>query len=256
MYQVDDGLMIEVPVSDTHVIQNAYDLLSQLYSFTVAPMERKPRLRGLELAAIQSQDKVLEVAVGPGAAFLEILKRVDKTNIVYGVDLSPKMLEKARRTVAKAGFTNVNLRQGDARSLPFDDNSFDVLFNNFMLDLIPLDDMPVILNEFRRVLKNGGRLVLVNMSKDQQKITFYERLYQVTPVWLIPYLYGGCRPVLMAEHTRQAGFQDVRREFVKNIFPSEVVVGKKVERSDQHETLPSGTTQIAPLSGAHQRKSQ
>jgi ubiquinone/menaquinone biosynthesis C-methylase UbiE len=228
MYQDDQGLMIEVPVSDISVIRSAYDLLSQIYSFTVAPVERKPRLRGLELAAIQPQDKVLEVAVGPGVALLEILKQVDKTNVVYGVDLSPMMLEKARQTVTKAGFANINLRQSDARSLPFDDNSFDVLFNNYMLDLIPLEDMPIILKEFRRVLKNGGRLVMVNMSKDQPGITFYERLYQATPVRLNPYLYGGCRPVLMAEHTRQAGFQDVRREFIKNIFPSEVVVGKKV----------------------------
>ncbi len=228
MDQDDKGLMIEVPVSDISAIQKAFDLWSRLYGFTAAPMERKPRLRGLELAAIQPQDKVLEVAVGTGAALLEILRRVDRTNVVYGVDLSPKMLEKARQAAEKAGFTNINLRQSDARSLPFDDNSFDVLFNNYMLDLIPLDDMPIILKEFRRVLKNGGRLVLVNMSKEQHGITLYERLYQATPVRLIPYLYGGCRPVLMAEQTRQAGFQDVRHEFIKNIFPSEVVVGRKV----------------------------
>ncbi len=227
MSQDNEELMIEVPVSDISVIRNAFDLWSRVYGFTAAPAERKPRLRGLELAAIQPQDKVLEVAVGPGAALLEILKQVDKTNVVYGVDLSPKMLEKARQTVTKAGFTNFNLRQSDARSLPFDDNSFDILFNNYMLDLIPLNDMPVILKEFRRVLRDDGRLVLVNMSKEQHGITFYERLYQATPGWLNPYLYGGCRPVLMAEHTKQAGFQDVQREFVKNIFPSEVIVGRK-----------------------------
>jgi demethylmenaquinone methyltransferase/2-methoxy-6-polyprenyl-1,4-benzoquinol methylase len=219
--------MIEAPAR-TSAIQSAYDLWSLFYGSIVVPIERKPRLRGLELAAIQPHDRVLEVAVGTGAALLEILKRVDKANIVYGVDLSPRMLERTRRAVAKAGFTNVNLRQGDARSLPFDDNSFDVLFNSYMLDLIPLDDMPVVLGEFRRVLKNSGRLVLVNMSKDRG-ITLWERSYRVTPARLVPYLYGGCRPVLMAEHTRGAGFQDVQREFIKNIIPSEVVVGRKVQ---------------------------
>ncbi len=87
--------------------------------------------------------------------------------------------------------------------------------------------MPIILKEFWRVLKNSGRLVLVNMSKDKNGMTFYEKVYQATPVRLVPYLYGGCRPVLMAEHTRQAGFRDVQREYVKNIFPAEVVVGRK-----------------------------
>jgi demethylmenaquinone methyltransferase/2-methoxy-6-polyprenyl-1,4-benzoquinol methylase len=200
--------MIEVPVSDTKVIQNAFDMWSRLYGFTAAPAERKPRLRGLELAAIQPKEKVLEVAVG--------------------TDLSFRMLEKARHAATKAGFTNINMHQSDALSLPFVDNSFDVVFNNFMPDLIPLDDMPIILKEFWRVLKNGGRLVLVNMSKDKDRMTLYEKVYQATPVRLVPYLYGGCRPVLMAEHTRQAGFQDVQREYVKNIFPAEIVVGRKI----------------------------
>lgn len=225
MNQSNDGLMIEAPVT-VSAIRSVYDLWSLFYGSIVVPMERKPRLRGLELAAIQPQDRVLEVAVGTGAALLEILKRVDKANVVYGVDLSPRMLERARRAAAKAGFSNANLRQGDARSLPFDDNSFDVLFNSYMLDLIPLDDLPVVLGEFRRVLKSGGRLVLVNMSKDQE-ITLWERLYRATPARLVPYLYGGCRPVLIAQLAREAGFRDVQREFIRNTIPSEVVVGRK-----------------------------
>lgn len=225
MYQVNSELMIEAPVR-VSAIQRFYNLWSLFYGSIVVPMERKPRLRGLEMAAIQPQDRVLEVAVGTGAALIEILKRVDKDDVVYGVDLSPVMLEKARQAVAKAGLTNVNLRQGDARSLPFDDNSFDVLFNSYMLDLIPLDDLSVVLGEFRRVLNNSGRLVLVNMSKDRE-LTLWERLYRATPARLVPYFYGGCRPVLMAGYLRRAGFRDVQREFIKNIIPSEVVVGRK-----------------------------
>ncbi len=134
----ENKCMIEVPVNDTKVIQNAFDMWSWLYKFTAAPAERKPRLRGLELAAIQPKEKVLEVAVGTGAAFLEILKRVDKSNVVTGVDLSYRMLEKTRHAAAKAGFTNIDLHQNDARSLPFKDNSFDVVFNNFMSGLDPI----------------------------------------------------------------------------------------------------------------------
>ncbi len=225
MPQVDEGRMIEAPVK-VDAIQRAYNLWSWFYGFAVVPLERKPRQRGLEWAAIQPHDRVLEVAVGPGAALVEILKRVDRTNLVHGVDLSPRMLEKAGRAVAKAGFTNVDLRQGDARSLPFEDDSFDVLLNSYMLDLIPLKDMPVVLGEFRRVLRDNGRLVLVNMSKDGG-ITLWERLYRATPAGLVPYLYGGCRPVLMAQALRTAGFRDVQREFVDNIIASEVVIGRK-----------------------------
>ncbi len=112
--------MIEAPVA-TDAIRRAYDLLSPVYGWCVAPLERKPKLRGLELGDIKPEDRVLEVAVGTGAAMLEILKRVDKTNIVSGVDLSHRMLQKSRRLVAKTGFTNVELYQADARSLPFED---------------------------------------------------------------------------------------------------------------------------------------
>ncbi|MDD5466669.1 MAG: methyltransferase domain-containing protein [Anaerolineales bacterium] len=217
--------MIDVPVG-VSTIRRVYSLWSLFYGSLIVPLEKRPRLRGIELAAIQPQDRILEVAVGTGAALLEILKRVDKSNAVCGVDLTPRMLEKAGRTVAKAGFTNLDLRLGDARSLPFGDNTFDLLFNSYMLDLIPLADMPVVLGEFWRVLKKDGRLVMVNMSKEHG-ITLWERLYQATPARLAPYLYGGCRPVLMEEPAKAAGFGEVQREFVKNIIPSEVLMARK-----------------------------
>ena len=183
---------------------------------------------GLEQAAIRPQDRVLEVAVGPGATLLEIVKMVDGANVVHGVDLSPKMLEKARRLVNAAGYTNLDLREADARSLPFDDDMFDVLYNSYMLDLIPLNEMPVVLSEFRRVLKPGGRLVLVNMSKENERSrTWYERLYTLLPARWVPYLMGGCRPVLMEGLVREAGLGEVRRQFLKGIIPSEIIGARK-----------------------------
>jgi demethylmenaquinone methyltransferase/2-methoxy-6-polyprenyl-1,4-benzoquinol methylase len=217
--------MIEAPVA-TDAIRRAYDVLSPVYGWCVAPLERKPRLRGLELGEIKPEDRVLEVAVGTGATMLEILKRVDKTNIVSGVDLSHRMLQKTRRAVAKAGFSNVELYQADARSLPFEDGCFDVLFNSYMLDLIPLAEILVVLAEFRRVLKDNGRIVLVNMSRGRE-MTRWEKLYRATPHRLIPYLYGGGRPVFTEESARRAGFREVRRELIHHGFTSEIVIGKK-----------------------------
>ena len=217
--------MIEAPVR-TDAIRRAYDLFSWFYGFTVAPLERKQRLRALELAAIQPNDRVLEVAVGTGAALLEILKRVDAKTVVYGIDLSPRMVGKAKRAAAVAGFPNVDIRVSDARSLPFDDDFFDVLFNSYMLDLIPLAEIPRVLREFRRVLKTAGRLILVNMTKDRAT-TLWERLYRATPRRLVPYLCGGCRPVLAAADVRAAGFQNVQREFIKAAIPSEVVTATR-----------------------------
>lgn len=223
----DASGMIEA-VSTADRIRRAYNLFSYGYGRVVSPLEHKPRMLGLERAALQPDDRVLEVAVGPGHSFVEILKRVAADNTVCGVDLSPKMLEKTRRRAKAAGCANIDLREADARRLPFAADTFDVVYNSYMLDLIPLNDMPVVLGEFRRVLKPHGRLVLVNMSKnDADKRTWLERLYQLLPAASVPYLLGGCRPVLMEQRVIDSGFVEVSREFISHVIPSEVVTATK-----------------------------
>ena len=215
-------------VASTERIRRAYDLWSYCYDKISISLEHEPRTLGLERAAIRPHDRVLEVAVGPGVTLLEIVKRVERTNVVSGIDLSPKMLAKARRVVNAAGYTNIDLRNADARQLPFVDEMFDVLYNSYMLDLIPWHDMPVVLNEFKRVLKSSGRLVLVNMSKkDGSQFTWWEKFYKTLPALWVPYLLGGCRPVLMESFVQQAGFADVTREFMAKAIPSEIVTAKK-----------------------------
>ena len=218
--------MIEA-VAPVRAVRRAYDLHSLYYGWLVAPLERKPRMRALDVAAIQPDERVLEVAVGPGLTFVEVLKRVHRTNTVEGVDLSPKMLERTRRLAISTGFRHFRLQEADARRLPFDDATFDVLLNSYMLDLIPLDDLPVILAEFKRVLKPGGRLVLVNMSKERGEVrTLWERLYERMPAQVVPYLFGSCRPVLIEQLARSSGFDQVQREFLGGLFQSEIVMGR------------------------------
>lgn len=163
--------IIEAPV-EIDKIRRAYSWMSKIY-FLAAPLEKKARMRGIELAQIRPNDRVLEVAVGIGHSFLEILKRVDLGNAVYGIDLSPKMLEKTKKSASQKGYSNFDLRECDARCLPFPDETFDVLYNSYMLDLMPVADFPVTLKEFHRVLKKDGRLVLVNFSKQDSSPVFY-----------------------------------------------------------------------------------
>lgn len=220
--------MIESAAGSTDEVRRLYNAKSRYYERMLGNLERKPRMLGLERAHLQPQDRVLEVAVGPGMTLLEIARRVDPATPIHGVDLSPGMLEKARQKVTAAGLRNVALSEADARHLPFPDERFDVLYNSYMLDLIHLDDMPVVLGEFYRVLKPGGRLVLVNLSKSEPgRVTWFERLYRTLPTRLVPPLIGACRPVVMAPHVVNAGFLNVEREFVPNAIPSEVVTATK-----------------------------
>lgn len=98
---------------------------------------------------------VLEVAIGTG---LNIPFYAADPQVT-GIDLSPAMLDIARKRAVDAD-RNVNLREGDAHRLPFEDESFDTVVCTFSLCNIP--DLHQALKEMRRVLRPGGRLALVD----------------------------------------------------------------------------------------------
>ncbi|UCG12113.1 MAG: methyltransferase domain-containing protein [Deltaproteobacteria bacterium] len=186
--------------------------------------ESKARSRCLELANIQNGEAVLEVAVGTGLAFAEIIK-ANPEGRNEGIDLTEEMLDRARRRVEKSGMKNYRLELGDAYKLEFQCNAFDVLINNYMFDLLPEDDFPTVLAEFKRVLRPGGRVVLVNMAKAEHWYNYiWEIIYRISPASL-----GGCRGVYLMPYLKSIGFNQAKREFISQMtFPSEVVYGIKL----------------------------
>ena len=219
--------MIEAREFTTEQVQRAYNRRGWLYSKTVAEMERSYHLEAMQQAGIQPGEKLLEVAVGPGLTLVELTQRVGSETPIYGVDLSTGMLDLTRQRMLANGRQNFILKQADSRALPFEDNTFDLLYNAYMLDLIPERDMAHILTEFKRVLRPGGRLLLLNMSKADQAPTTREYLYSRLPAWLTLYVMGGCRPVLMEKPVTAAGFENVRRIYLGGKAPSEIILASK-----------------------------
>lgn len=220
--------MIAAKEFNPEVIKRAYNRRSWVYSKTVARMEWGYHLTTLDIANVKPGETILEVAVGPGLTITELAARTGKATKVYGVDTSISMLALAKQNLITHGFSNFELKEADSRHLPFDDHSFDVLYNGYMLDLIPEQDMPGILNEFYRVLKPGGRMILLNMSKRDAFVrTSRETLYSILPAKFVLYVLGGCRPVLMESMTKNAGFENINRTFLDGKFPSEVVIAMK-----------------------------
>jgi ubiquinone/menaquinone biosynthesis C-methylase UbiE len=196
-----------------------YTRTAPVYDVWGSLTETKARQKALQLAQIKDGICVLEVAIGTGLTFQEILK-ANPNGQNIGVDLTPAMLEKARSRMGKLGLANYQVSLGDAYDLKFEDNQFDLLMNNYMFDLLPEKDFVVVLKEFERVLKPNGRIVLVNMTKGEHFYErFWETVYRVNPRWL-----GGCRGVLLSEAMQQAGFTDIKRETVSQLgFPSEII---------------------------------
>lgn len=219
-----------IEASSSHQqIGRVYDLWSRSYDYVAGPFERKFLRLALQRAALQTHENVLEVAVGTGWILREIVQQVGLNGKVFGVDLSPKMLAKTRKRVTNVKVQNVVLCRADARRLPFSDATFDVLFNGYMLDLISLADLPVVVGEFFRVVKPGGRLVLVNFSKsgtDQR--TWWEAVYQRLPKSWAGYLLGGCRPVVMQTLVEKVGFVEINRDFHPGLLlPTEILTATK-----------------------------
>ena len=177
----------------------------------------------LELAAIQDGEYVLEVAVGTGLLFERVV-RGNGNGRTLGVDLTSAMLAEARAKVAAIGSNRALLQQADAYALPFAANQFDVLLNNYMLDILPEADFPHVLGEFGRVLRPGGRAVLVSMTLPQYwHQGLWEFVYQLGPTTM-----AGCRGVALAAPLQAAGFRLEKQLFVSQMtFPSEIVLGVK-----------------------------
>ena len=210
--------MPDARINQRH-ISDLYRKIAPGYDLWARVTESKARDRCLEIAAIQDGESVLEVAVGTGLAFQRILK-ANPSGRNEGIDLTEAMLIRAEKRAASAGIKNYHLAVGDAHALDFPDNDFDVLINNYMFDLLPEDDFPTVLAEFRRVLRPGGRLVLVNMTKGVRWYnSIWEWVYRMNPAWL-----GGCRGVQVLPLLGQIGFVTLGREYISQMtFPSEVV---------------------------------
>jgi len=106
-----------------------------------------------------------------------------------------------------------------------DNHTVDILFNNYMFDLIPFNQMGSIIDEFFRVLKPGGKLVLVNMTKAERfGAGLYERIYRIYPL-----VMGGCRGVKQNNLLTEYGFKVITRKYVQQmLFPSEVILATKL----------------------------
>ena len=199
-------------------VVQVYTQTSLYYDVWGVLTESKARKRALELANIRNGESVLEVAVGTGLAFQEIVKR-NPNGKNYGIDLTEAMLNKARQKVSRLN-GHYELSVGDAYNLDFEDGQFDVLVNNYMFDLLPEADFTKVLQQFKRVLKPDGRLILINMTKGERFYqNLYETLYQINPNWM-----GGCRGVLLSDEVQKAGFKNISREMFSQLgFPSEVL---------------------------------
>ncbi len=204
--------------------RRSYDRLSRFYDYTEGIFEKKSINIALEQLNIKEGEEVLEIGFGTGNALIKIAESIGETGSAHGIDISPKMLERARRKINKLGLLNrAKLISGDAVKLPYPSKIFDAVFLSFTLELFDTHEIPKILKEIERVLEPGGRLGIVSLSKDNGR-TLFLRLYEWAHIKFPNSI--DCRPIFASYSIEDAGFDISYKKKAKIFFaPLEIVIG-------------------------------
>jgi demethylmenaquinone methyltransferase/2-methoxy-6-polyprenyl-1,4-benzoquinol methylase len=178
------------------------------------------------MLAAQPGETVLEIGFGTGHALVWLARAVGPAGKVHGIDLSDGMLAVAEDLLRRNGVAGrVELRTGDATDLPYAADSMDAVYMSFTLELFDTPEIPTVLAQCKRVLKTGGRMVVVGMSKEGEHGVVYE-VYEWTHRHFPNFV--DCRPILVSQALAAAGFQVMEKRNVQIWVPMEIVRAGKV----------------------------
>jgi ubiquinone/menaquinone biosynthesis C-methylase UbiE len=200
----------------------AYDHMSAFYDLLAGSSEQPFQERALRWLDAQPGERVLEIGFGTGHGLLALARAVGPEGQVYGVDLSFGMCRAARARVDRAGAElglgdprlnplaglQVAPCRADALDLPFAAGALDAVFLSFTLELLDTPEIPLALQECRRVLRAGGRLAIAAMSRERQNAMtrLYEWAHDRFP------RYVDCRPIYVQAALVEAGFHTLKAE--------------------------------------------
>ena len=195
-----------------------------IYDFWSRLTESRAFEKVIELAEVKNNQSIIEIACGTGRLLERIVKmNPDGRNL--GLDLSPDMLRRTELRLKGNGLKNYELREGNVLQLKEKSGGFDILLNNFMVDLMPEDTFDIIANQFYRLLKPNGTAVVSTFSFGTRKI---HRFW----FWLAkhaPDLLTGCRPVAFKQFLEKAGFDIIEiHQVSQNTLPTEIIKVKKM----------------------------
>ena len=201
--------------------QAFYNKIAKVYDLLAEHSEAPVRQAGLEKLAAREGEKILEIGCGTGHCLVAIAKAVGPGGKAYGVDISEEMLKHTQQLAEREQVADrVELQCGDAMHQSFTDGSMDGVFMSFTLELFDTPEIPQVLTECKRVLRHGGRIVVVGMSKEDAHgaiFQMYEWSHRHFPNFV------DCRPIFVRRAVEAAGFSVRDAEKMSMWVPVEIV---------------------------------
>lgn len=165
-----------------HSVAAKYDLMNDLMSGGVHRLWKRFTI---EASAVRAGHKVLDIAGGTGDLSYQFARLVGPTGQVVLADINASMLKVGRDRLIDRGIAgNLQVAQADAQYLPFPDNTFDCITIAFGLRNVT--DKDLALRSMLRVLKPGGRLLVLEFSKPQHSLL--EKVYDTYSFKLLPFM--------------------------------------------------------------------
>lgn len=204
--------------------RRVYDRMAAVYPVSTMLFHSRAHRCALEAAGLKDGMRVLEVATGSGEMFRRLV-RANSRGATIGVDLSPNMAARTQR-VARRKFPSAlaHCQAVDARHMPFRSESFDAVFCCYLLELLSTDDIAKTLTEFRRVLRERGRLALVLIG---QNTAMFNSVYRVAGR-VAPAFWGRQVEQRVPQLAKTVRFEIIEDRTVRQTFyPSRVLVLRK-----------------------------
>jgi len=151
------GRVLEPEVMEGEAEVAAYDELDRLWGDVV--------FQGFAESALRlgvRRGRVLDVGTGSGHVAVRLAK-LNPDLQIEAMDLSPRMLDRARQHASREGITNIQFFVGDAKRIPYEDRSFDLVISHQLLHQIP--DPLVVLREINRVAKPQGAILVRDVRR-------------------------------------------------------------------------------------------
>ncbi|MGZ4858811.1 MAG: class I SAM-dependent methyltransferase [Candidatus Angelobacter sp.] len=213
-----DNVVMVIPASTTGWNSFGRANASQKWRKQSAAMGSDMTRAIVEAAQVEPGMRVLDIACGTGEPAISLAVQLAGNGEVVGVDLSPAPLKIAEERAAQRGLTNARFQQADAHHLPFADNSFDCITSR--LGIMFFSDLPRALSEMHRVLKTGGRAILLVWGPMDQPYfqTTIGAVLRMLPGAVVPdsgrRMFALGREGALSKALRESGFSTVEERSV------------------------------------------